>query len=191
MNRFTRILTMAGLGLVTGVTMAAGPAMAASSSDQGTAKSGSNASEARRFGDRTVGVFRSYRACDRAGEYGEDRGYWEDYDCVRIFWHGSVGYRLVVDYDDWGHGWGGHFPSNWGGGWRPYPGNWGGGNWGGGNWGGGNWGGGNWGGNWGGPRPGPWGGPGRPPVIIPPGAPLPTLPGTGTPVPPGPVSVQS
>jgi hypothetical protein len=125
MNRFTRILTMAGLGLVTGVTMAAGPAMAATSSDQGTAKSGNSVGEQRRWGDRVVDVFRSYRACDRAGEYGEDRGYWDDYDCYRVGGHhggGRNGYALVVDEDEWGHGWGGHFPGNWGNNWRPYPG---------------------------------------------------------------------
>lgn len=122
MNRFTRILTMAGLGLVTGVTMAAGPAMASTSSDQGTAKSGNSVGEQRRWGDRVVDVFRTYRACDRAGEYGEDRGYWDDYDCYRVGHFGRSGFALVVDEDDWGHGWGGHFPGNWGNNWRPYPG---------------------------------------------------------------------
>ncbi|GAA0530227.1 hypothetical protein GCM10010172_08700 [Paractinoplanes ferrugineus] len=122
MNRFTRILTMAGLGLVTGVTMAAGPAMATTSSDQGTAKSGNSVGEQRRWGDRVVDVFRTYRACDRAGEYGEDRGYWDDYDCYRTINRGRGGYVLVVEEDNWGHGWGGRFPSSWGNDWRPYPG---------------------------------------------------------------------
>ncbi|GIM93969.1 hypothetical protein [Paractinoplanes toevensis] len=168
MNRFTRILTMAGLGLVTGVTMAAGPAMASTSSDQGTSKSGANASEQRRHGDRLVKVFRTWGACDRAGEYGEDRGYWDDYDCERVGgFSGRRGYALVVDYDDWGHGWSGHFPGSWGGSWRPYPGNWGP------SWGGGNWGGGGWGGGFhpvgGGFHP-PFGGGIRPPFVSPVGA---------------------
>ncbi|MEU4237194.1 hypothetical protein [Actinoplanes sp. NPDC026619] len=182
---------MTGLGLVTGVTMAAGPAMASVSSDQGTAKSGSSASETRRHGDRVVDVFGSYRACDRAGEYGEDRGYWDDYDCERIRNHGRSGFALVVDYDNWGHGWGGHFPGNWGNQWRPiggsgfYPG-----------WRPGGFfpGQGRPGGFPGGfpGRPGgfPGGFPGRPPIIVAPGAPFPnTLP--GAPQPPAPVSVQS
>ncbi|GIF25987.1 hypothetical protein BJ973_003257 [Actinoplanes tereljensis] len=178
MNRFTRILTMAGLGLVTGVTMAAGPAMASTSSDQGASKSGSNANENRRNGDRLVKVFRTWSACDRAGEYGEDRGYWEDYDCQRIGgFSGRRGFALVVDYDNWGHGWSGNFPSSWGNSWRPYPGNWGpgwgGGSWGGGGWGGGGWGGGGWGGGirppfGGGIRP-PFGGGVRPPFVAPTG----------------------
>jgi hypothetical protein len=185
MNRFTRILTMAGLGLVTGVTMAAGPAMASTSSDQGTSKSGTNAGDSYRHGDRVVGVFRSWRACDRAGEYGEDEGFWQDYECEPIRGGFRRGFALIVDYDNWGHGWGGHFPSHWGNSWRPYPGHFfpGGGFPGGGFPGGGFPG--------GGPRPPfgpPFGGGGVGPFPhIPTGAPFPSIPGTGTPPPPPPV----
>jgi hypothetical protein len=126
MNRFTRMLTMAGLGLATGVAFGAGPAAATPNTDQGTARSEISAGP---WGnDKVVGYFPSYRSCDRAGDFGEDEGFWEDYDCYRV---GSGfhfrRYALVVDYDDWGHGWSGHWSGHSVGQW--WPGNHHGGHW--------------------------------------------------------------
>jgi hypothetical protein len=119
---------MTGLGLVTGVTVGVGPAMAASGTDQGAARSegGANAQARSDRGDRLVGYFRSWRMCERAGEFGEDEGYWDDYDCIPVR-AGAFRTRvaLVVDFDDWGHGWSGHWPGRWWvGGWWPGHGNW-------------------------------------------------------------------
>jgi hypothetical protein len=118
MNRFTRMLTMAGLGLATTVTLGVAPATAATSTEQGTAQAQVSA-DPWFGGDRVVGYFRSWTICDRAGEEGEDDGWWEDYDCVpvRSGFHNRR-YALVVDYDDWGHGYTGHWGS-WAGQWWP------------------------------------------------------------------------
>jgi hypothetical protein len=119
MNRFTRMLTMAGLGLATTVTLGAAPAMASTSTEQGAVQA--QASVDPWFGgDRVVGYFPSYRECDRRGERGEDRGWWDDYDCIRI----RVGFHrshfaLVVDEDEWGNGYSGHWGGGWGGQWWP------------------------------------------------------------------------
>ena len=126
MNRITRMLTMTGLGLVAGITMGAGPAMAAPGADQGTAQSKASASTttvevgAPWGGDRLVGYFRNLRTCLRAGNFGEDRGYWDEFDCerVRAGFHRSR-WALVVDDNDWGHGWPGNWPGNWVGQWWP------------------------------------------------------------------------
>jgi hypothetical protein len=145
MNRITRMLTITGLGLVTGVAIGAGPAMASPSVGQGAAKSDATATSAWR-GDRVVGFFPSFRSCIRAGEYGEDRGWWDDSYC-RPTGNGRV--ALIVDEDDWGTGWSGNWGGNWVGTW--WPGTWHGGGWGHGGWGHGGWGHGGWGhgGGWG------------------------------------------
>src|SRR5262245_19037142 len=113
MNRLTRMLTMAGIGLVTGVTLGAGPAMDATGSDQGAVRS-TTASPGWGWGDddQVVAFFPSRGRCERAGEFGEDRGWWDDYFCVRTHsFHDR--YALVVREDDWGHGWHGNWGGNW------------------------------------------------------------------------------
>jgi len=101
MSRITRVLAVGGLSLVAGVTFA-GPAQAATST--GTAGSSAQGAASWRHGDNDVeGYYRSYRSCEWAGERGERRGEWEDYDCVRVRghrWHRSGTYALVVDYDN-------------------------------------------------------------------------------------------
>src|SRR5689334_282290 len=123
MNRFTRMLLMSGLGLVTGVAIGAGPAAAApntsntSNAGQSASRPEANTSPQWR-GDRIVGFFRNYRICVRAGEWGEDEGWWDDYDCFRTGgFHNR--FALVVDENDWGHGWHGHWPGSWVGQWWP------------------------------------------------------------------------
>jgi hypothetical protein len=102
------MLTMAGLGLVTGVTLGAGPAMAATSADQGSTQS---ATKTWGWGDddHVIGFFPSWFSCNRAGEWGDDEGWWDDYFCVRTHDFDDR-YALVVQNNHWGHGWHG----NWG-----------------------------------------------------------------------------
>lgn len=120
MNRFTRMLMTAGIGLVAGVTIGAGPAVAATSTDQGTSRSESSARPWWGDDDRVVGFFRSYRICDRAGDFGEEEGWWEEYECVRVpsGFHNRR-YALVVEENNWGHGWNGRWPGRWVGQWWP------------------------------------------------------------------------
>jgi hypothetical protein len=109
MNRITRMLTITGLGLFAGITIGAGPAMAATNSGQSTAKASTTATAAKP-GDRVEGYYDSRTQCEIAARI---RGYDSDeYDCVRVgggFDHGD--WALVLNYDNWdgGHNWhGGH-----------------------------------------------------------------------------------
>jgi hypothetical protein len=103
MNRITRMLTITGLGLFAGITIGAGPAMAATNTAGTPAKPG----------DRVVNYYDTYAQCEIAGRIGERFGRWDDFDCYPV--HGD--YALVVDYNDWhGHDFPwrdrdrGHFP---------------------------------------------------------------------------------
>ena len=104
MSRITRVLAVSGLGLVAGLTLA-GPAQASTSTTDNSSTSRAS-SNWRHDDDDVVGVYRSYRACDWAGERGERRGRWDSYDCnrVRHGWHRSV-WELEVNYDDRGGDW--------------------------------------------------------------------------------------
>ncbi|MBB4697632.1 hypothetical protein [Paractinoplanes abujensis] len=50
-----------------------------------------------------VGFYRSPRACQLAGFYGERRGVWDDFDCtfVRVGPRRGAWALEVVDYDNW------------------------------------------------------------------------------------------
>lgn len=121
MNRITRMLAMTGLGLFAGVTIGAGPAMAAANTGQGAAKA--SVSERASWGsdDHLVDYFDSPGLCNYVGRNGERFGRWDDYDCYRVLggFHDDE-WALVVSWDDWnGHGWpGNHWPgTSWPGGW--------------------------------------------------------------------------
>ncbi|MCO8273599.1 hypothetical protein M1L60_23680 [Actinoplanes sp. TRM 88003] len=110
MNKVTRILTTAGLGLLAGVAFGTGPVQAADTAAPSAAKSQTGATQADRFRDRdaVVGYYRSYRACDLAGRIGERFGRWDDYDCDfqrRGFHRGQ--FALEVERN-WGWGRPGH-----------------------------------------------------------------------------------
>jgi hypothetical protein len=112
MNRITRLLAVAGLGLGTAVAIGAGPAQAAPAAAQGSTQS----AQGGYYGyddDEVVGYFRTRSACERVGRLGEWRDRWDDYDCERVgFGHSRRGYVLRVD--DWNDNWDNH---NWYGGW--------------------------------------------------------------------------
>jgi hypothetical protein len=99
MNRITRILTITGLGLFAGMTIGAGPAMAATNTAPGAAKS-STADSTAKAGDRVAGYYDSRIECRIAGRIGERLGRWDDYDCYPAGggWHHGD-WVLVVDYN--------------------------------------------------------------------------------------------
>ena len=106
MNKVTRILTTAGLGLLAGVAFGTGPVQAADTSAASAAKAQTGATQADRFRDRdvVVGYYRSYRACDLAGRIGERFGRWDDYDCDfqrRGFHRGKFALEVERGWD-WG-----------------------------------------------------------------------------------------
>jgi hypothetical protein len=113
MNKATRMLAIAGMALAAGATIGASPAMAASS----TTQSGTTVASQNQSGDRVVGYYRSYRTCDRVGDFGERTHRWDDHDCYRIrygFRHDW--YALSVDYNNWNdrnHNWNDRNNHNW------------------------------------------------------------------------------
>jgi hypothetical protein len=97
MNRITRMLTITGLGLFAGVTIGAGPAMAATNTGQAPAKP-TTTGVAVKSGDRVEGYYDSRGECEVHGQIGERFGRWDDYDCYRVqggFHEGD--WVLVVD----------------------------------------------------------------------------------------------
>ena len=104
MKAATRILTLVGLSLMTGASIGAGPAQAATSADQAPARPATASAQERPWDDDEVaGYFRTRWACERAGRVGEWRDRWDDYDCERVrfgFRHGF--WVLEVERDrDW------------------------------------------------------------------------------------------
>lgn len=96
MNRITRMLTITGLGLVVGVTIGAGPAMAATNTGQGAVKS-STADATAKPGDRVAGYYDSRDECRMAGRIGDRLGRWDDWNCYPARGHHGD-WVLVVDY---------------------------------------------------------------------------------------------
>jgi hypothetical protein len=116
MSRITRVLAVSGLGLVAGLTLA-GPAQASTSTTDNSSTSRAS-SNWRGDDDNVVGVYRSYRACEWAGERGERRGAWDDYDCNRVrYGWGRSRWELEVDCNsggDWDdRGWRRHGHHGW------------------------------------------------------------------------------
>jgi hypothetical protein len=110
MNRITRMLTITGLGLFAGITIGAGPAMAATNTGQGAVKSSTTEATAKP-GDSVADYYDSRDECRIAGRIGDRLGRWDDWNCfpVRTGWH-EGDWVLVVDYNNW-HG-GGPFDND-------------------------------------------------------------------------------
>jgi hypothetical protein len=93
------MLTMTGIGLVAGLTVGAGPAMAAPGASQASTQSGASASKSQASYERNVGVYGSWTECQWDGQLGEQFGQWDEYDCEPI---GGGAFVLEVSYDSWG-----------------------------------------------------------------------------------------
>jgi hypothetical protein len=124
MNRVTRMLAIAGLGLGAAVTIGAGPAQAAGTTTQGTTHSAASQARGGWDDDEVVGYFSSRSGCERVGRIGEIRDRWDDYDCSRVRFGVNRGaWVLEVSDDDWNGSWDN---DNWYGGWYD---TWHGGDW--------------------------------------------------------------
>ena len=123
MNRITRMLAMAGIGLGVAMTVASAPAQAAPSTQE--AATGTSTQTWRGWDDdEVVGYFRTLRTCERVGRIGEIRDRWDDYDCSRVrFGFNRGAWVLEVSDDDWNDDWDN---DNWYGGWYD---SWRGGDW--------------------------------------------------------------
>ncbi|MBM2615922.1 hypothetical protein JIG36_10175 [Actinoplanes sp. LDG1-06] len=104
MKAATRILTLAGLSLMTGATLGAAPAMASTSAPDPAARTATTtADQPRRDREWTVGYYDSRRECEWIGRVGERRDRWDDYDCDFVRWGRHRGdWELSVSRDrDW------------------------------------------------------------------------------------------
>jgi hypothetical protein len=110
-------MTMGGMGALAALAIGAGPAQAAGTSNSAAAKPSAGQARQHHGGDRTVGYYRSGRACELAGRIGERFGRWDDHDCdfVRFGFHRGQ-WELQVSRDRRGHGFPGfpghHRPGN-------------------------------------------------------------------------------
>ncbi|WP_202996973.1 hypothetical protein [Paractinoplanes lichenicola] len=113
MNKLTRALTLGGFGVLTALTVGMGPAQAAQAAPAApagpvgpaTADSKVTAGHTMWRGEsQIVGFYRSLRACQLAGMYGERSGAWDDFDCnaVRVGPRRGAWALEVADYDNWG-----------------------------------------------------------------------------------------
>jgi hypothetical protein len=95
---------MTGMAVVAGATMSAGAASAAPATPA-PASTTVKAKAPAPFRFETVGYYRSAGACFQAGRFGDSRGWWNTFRCVRI-WAGPYrsGWALTVDRDCFGGG---------------------------------------------------------------------------------------
>jgi hypothetical protein len=114
MNRFTRLLAIAGMGLGAAVALA-GPAQASTAGAAHKAPVSTKANWGN--DDRVVAFFNDPFTCNRVGRLGELRDRWDDYDCIRV--HGDWALSVSEnDWDDWNRPFdlgGHHFGGHWGG----------------------------------------------------------------------------
>jgi hypothetical protein len=113
MNKLTRILTMSGMGVVAALAIGAGPAQAAGTSTSAAAKPAAGQAQQRHGWDRTVGYYRSGRACEVAGRVGERFGRWGDHHCDFVRFGFRRGSWALQVHNRFGHGFPGHgFPGH-------------------------------------------------------------------------------
>jgi hypothetical protein len=107
MNRFTRMLAIAGMGLGAAVALA-GPAQAATADASHQAPVATKADWGN--GDRIVGFYDDPFTCNRVGRLGEIRDRWDDYSCfpVRGSFHRGA-WALSVSENNWDDNWNGPF----------------------------------------------------------------------------------
>jgi hypothetical protein len=104
MKAATRILTLAGLSLMTGATLGAAPAMASTSAPDTSVRAATTTADSpRRDRDWVEGYYDSRRECEWAGKRGEWRDRWDDYDCDPVRFGPRRGdWRLTVEKSwDW------------------------------------------------------------------------------------------
>src|SRR4051795_5613042 len=101
MSKATRTLALTGMALVTGSMLGIAPAAASPSTIQGSGASTQGAQQqAASPRDRVHDYYRTFHQCRWAGERGEHRGWWYDYDCYRVRWgHWQGWYALEVHQD--------------------------------------------------------------------------------------------
>ncbi|WP_127508243.1 hypothetical protein [Actinoplanes solisilvae] len=104
MKSAKRILTLAGLSLMTVSTLAAAPAMASTSAPDVSVKTATTTADSpRRDREWVEGYYDSRRECEREGRRGERRDRWDEYDCDYMRYGRHEGeWRLTVEKErDW------------------------------------------------------------------------------------------
>jgi hypothetical protein len=103
MKTATRILAIAGAGLMSGTVLGVGPAQAATGTGQGPAGLSVSQAQPPDWNDDVIGYYNSRRLCERIGRAGQWSDRWESYDCDFVRWGYHRGaWRLSVDRGwDW------------------------------------------------------------------------------------------
>lgn len=138
MANVKRLLTVAGMGIIAGATLAAGPVQAAADTSQSSTTKSATTQQARWGSNQIVGYYSNFWSCQQAGAVGSRFGAWGDFACQQVALGIRTGaFALIVDDNDWIGDWNdswsvGYWPTGWG--YRPqWPGHhWGGprGHWG-------------------------------------------------------------
>ncbi|WP_250002116.1 hypothetical protein [Actinoplanes sp. M2I2] len=104
MNKLTRAITLGGFGVLTALTVGMGPAQAAPAAPASMETKTTASQNVWRGESQVVGFYRSLRACEMAGQYGERAGAWDDHDCsiVRVGPRRGAWALQVADYDNSG-----------------------------------------------------------------------------------------
>jgi hypothetical protein len=108
------MLALTGTALVAGVMFSAGPAVASSSTAQGTTAATQSTQEAGKATRGRTWIHDSYRSrglCIRAGLIGQRFDRWDRFRCVPVGHGFRTSYRLVVT-QNWGGDWDGHGHGN-------------------------------------------------------------------------------
>jgi hypothetical protein len=119
MQKTMRVLTLAGFGMLAGLTLAGTPAQAAPAARQSAASTSAGQPQNPRPDAEVVGYYRNAWSCERAGGVGQRYRAWAHHGCERVRWGSRRGaFALVVAQEDWNDRWDDR--------WRPgsWPGNW-------------------------------------------------------------------
>ncbi|GAA0466351.1 hypothetical protein Ade02nite_46760 [Paractinoplanes deccanensis] len=105
MNKVMRKITMTGVALAAGLTMAAAPAAALAAPAQGGSATQAGDHKGPR-GDRLVGFYRTQSQCWKVGRIGQFHDRWDRFDCDRVyrgFKRGWVALKVSNDFRGHGH----------------------------------------------------------------------------------------
>ncbi|MBU2666368.1 hypothetical protein KOI35_22960 [Actinoplanes bogorensis] len=103
MNKLARAIALGGFSVLTAMTVGMGPAQAAPATPVAPDSKATVTHNVWRGESQIVGFYRSLRACQLAGYFGERRGAWDDFDCtfVRVGLRRGAWALEVADYDNW------------------------------------------------------------------------------------------
>ncbi|MEU8655659.1 hypothetical protein [Actinoplanes philippinensis] len=102
MKKLARMMTMGGFGLLAALAVGAGPVQAAPVDSAPATRPGPRQIQLRE-GVQIAGYYRTAKACQRSGRFGERNAYWDVHKCapVRVGLRRGAWALQAVSYDDW------------------------------------------------------------------------------------------